>query len=145
VKRLAQWLRYGAVSAIATATSLIVLGALVATRSVSAGWANVIATTVGMVPSFELNRRWVWRKNGRRSLTGEMAPFAGLCLCGLVLSTVAVHAAATWADHMGMSAGLRTLAVEGANLAAFGSLWVMQFLVLDRLLFSPRTPAGGPV
>ena len=43
---------------------------------------GVIATTVGMIPSFELNRRWVWRKNGRRSLTTELAPFAALSLTG---------------------------------------------------------------
>ena len=74
-----------------------------------------------------------------------MAPFALLCLCGLTLSTVSVHAAATWADHMQVSASGRTITVMGANLAAFGSLWVVQFLVLDRLLFSARAPAGGPV
>jgi len=145
VKRLSQWLRYGLVSAVATGISLTVLGALVATRSVSAGWANVIATTVGMVPSFELNRRWVWRKHGARSLASEVAPFALLSVCGLVLSTLAVRGAATWADTVHLSAGMRTISVEGANLAAFGSLWVIQFLVLDRLLFSPRVRASGPV
>jgi putative flippase GtrA len=145
MKRLSQWLRYGMVSAIATGTSLTVLGALVATRSVSAGWANVIATTVGMVPSFELNRRWVWRKHGNRSVASEVVPFGALSVCGLMLSTLAVRGAASWADGAHLSAGTRTIAVEGANLAAFGSLWVIQFLVLDRLLFGTRVPASEPV
>jgi putative flippase GtrA len=145
MNRLSQLVRYGMVSAIATGTSLVVLGALVATRTVSAGWANVIATTVGMVPSFELNRRWVWRKSGSRSVGAEVAPFALLSVCGLLLSTLAVHAAAAWADGAHLTASGRTLTVEAANLAAFGSLWVIQFLVLDRVLFSSRVPAGKPV
>ena len=36
---------------------------LVGTDAVTAGWANVIATGVGTVPSFELNRRWVWGRS----------------------------------------------------------------------------------
>ena len=66
--RLGQLLRYRAVSLIATSTSMLVLGLLVTTRTVTAGWANLIATAVGTVPSFELNRRWVWGKHGNRSI-----------------------------------------------------------------------------
>jgi putative flippase GtrA len=137
VKRIAQLLRYGAVSAIATATSLAVLGVLVATRTVTAGWANVIATAVGTVPSFELNRRWVWKKEGRRSMWAEIVPFTVLSFTGLAVSTWTVHSAAVWADAAGLSDLARTVAVEGANVAAFGSLWVIQFVVLDRVLFRP--------
>jgi hypothetical protein len=60
--RLAKLLRYAAVSAISTATSLTVLGLLVGLLNAPAGWANVAATAIGTVPSFELNRRWVWLK-----------------------------------------------------------------------------------
>jgi putative flippase GtrA len=137
--RLAQLVRYGAVPAIATATSLTVLGALVATRTTSAGWANVIATGVGTVPSFELNRRWVWGRRGARSVQAEVVPFCALSAAGLVLSTLAVTAIARWADAAGLASATRTLAVQAANLAAFGSLWLAQFLVLDRLLFADRT------
>ena len=95
----AKLVRYATVSVIATAVSLTVLGVLVGTSVVSAGWANVIATAVGTVPSFELNRRWVWHANGRRSMRAEIVPFAvlymrqpikldslwaGLCLLGAV-------------------------------------------------------------
>jgi putative flippase GtrA len=56
--------RYATVSAIATTVSLTILGLLVATGAMSAGWANIIATAVGTIGSFELNRRWVWGKRG---------------------------------------------------------------------------------
>ena len=65
VTLLGKLVRYAAVSAIATTVSLTILGLLVATRSATAGWANVIATAAGTVPSFELNRRWVFQPAGR--------------------------------------------------------------------------------
>ena len=64
-----------------------------------------------------------------------------LSLVGLGASTVAVQAAARAAEQAGLSTLGRTLAVELANVAAFGSLWVVQFLVLDRILFRRRDPA----
>jgi putative flippase GtrA len=130
-------IRYGAVSAIATSVSMIVLGALVASRTLTPGWANIVATGVGTVPSFELNRRWVWGKQGRRSVGGEVAPFAVLSFAGLALSTFAVSLAGHWA--VGLPTVERTTAVEAASVAAFGSLWVLQFVLLDRLLFASRT------
>jgi putative flippase GtrA len=137
-----QWVRYGLVSVIATTVSMSVLGTLVFTRTVSAGWANVIATCVATVPSFELNRLWVWRRSGSRSVGAEVVPFALLSLCGLGLSTLAVHVAAGWADDSHLSGSMRTLTVEAANLSAFGSLWVVQFVLLDRVLFRAPVPAS---
>ena len=132
-------LRYGTVSIISTTVSLTILGILVATRTVTPGWANVMATAVGTVPSFELNRRWVWRKTGRRSVGAEIGPFAALSFTGLAISTATVSFAGQWATSLALSTGMRTLAVEVANLAAFGSLWIAQFVVLDRVLFArPR-------
>jgi len=144
VKRLRQLLRYSAVSAIATTASLTVLGVLVGTRALSPGWANVVATAVGTVPSFELNRRWVWGKRGQRSATAEIVPFCIMSFAGLALSTLAVHRAAIWAEHAGLSGTARTLAVEAANIAAFGSLWIAQFLILDRVLFRHPSPPALP-
>jgi len=126
-------IRYATVSAISTATSLTVLGGLVAANTVTAGWANVIATAVGTVPSFELNRRWVWRKRGPRSLLAEVAPFCALSFTGLALSTLAVSAAAGWATGLGPAA--RALAALAANVTVFGTLWLAQYVMLDRILF----------
>jgi len=132
--------RYATVSAISTATSLSILGVLVATGTTTAGWANVIATAVGTVPSFELNRRWVWGKKGRRSLWAEVGPFWTLSFLGLGLSTLAVSYASRWAGGAGLGVSGRTLAAEAANVATFGSLWVAQYVILDRVLFGSRQP-----
>jgi putative flippase GtrA len=139
--RVTQLIRYGAVSAIATTTSLAVLGVLVGAFDAPAAWSNVLATAIGTVPSFELNRRWVWGKRGRRSVAAEIVPFCVLSFGGLVLSTLAVHLAATATATW--SRATHTAAVELANVAAFGSLWVLQFVLLDRVLFR-RAARGHP-
>jgi putative flippase GtrA len=146
VNRFRQWLRYGTVSIVATVTSMTVLGVLVTASAMPAGFANVIATAVGTVPSFELNRRWVWRKTGTRSLRREVGPFWVLSFAGLALSTLAVSLAAAWAAQAGVSGTTRTLVIEAANVAVFGSLWFAQFLILDRILFrSADRPASAAI
>jgi putative flippase GtrA len=144
--KLRRLVRYGAVSIVSSTVSLAVLGLCVSTRTLAPGWANVVATAVGTVPSFELNRRWVWGRTGRRSFLGEVGPFCALTFAGLALSTIAVACAAAFAASAGFSGGMRTLAIELANVAAWGSLWLAQFVVLDRVLFAdraPRTPGAG--
>jgi len=138
-RHVAQLVRYAAVSAISTSVSLTILGTLVATRAVTAGWANVIATAVATVPSFELNRRWVWAKRGRRSLLGETAPYFALTFAGLGLSTLAVSTAAGAASAHHLGTAGRTVVAMCANLTGFGTVWIVQYLVLDRVLF--RRPA----
>jgi putative flippase GtrA len=135
---LRQLVRYATVSVVSTTVSLSILGTLVATSLVTAGWANVIATAAGTVPSFELNRRWVWRRTGRRSLAAEVVPFCALSFLGLALSTLAVSFAAGRAASLGTAA--RTLVAQGANVATFAALWVVQYLILDRVLFAGRVP-----
>jgi putative flippase GtrA len=134
--RIVQLIRYGVVSLVSTTTSLVVLGVLVGGFAAPAACSNVVATAVGTVPSFELNRRWVWGRRGRRSVAAEVVPFCVLSFSGLVLSTFAVHVAAgatsTW------SRAAHTGAVELANVIAFGSLWILQFVLLDRVLFRAR-------
>jgi putative flippase GtrA len=139
--------RYATVSAISTSVTLSLLGILVYTKTLSPGWANVVATGVGTVPSFELNRRWVWSKQTRRSVFKEVMPFCALSFSGLGLSTIMVSLAARWSTSAGLGSGPTALISQAANLATFGALWVVQFFLLDRVLFGQRPapvqqPAG---
>jgi putative flippase GtrA len=142
---LRKLVRYTAVSAISTSVTLSLLGTLVVTRALSAGWANLVATAVGTVPSFELNRRWVWRRRARRSLLREVFPFCVLSFGGLVISTLAVSLAARWSTGAGLGTGAIAIVSQAANVSTFGALWVVQFVLLDRVLFRARgTQGGGP-
>lgn len=140
---VAKLARYAGVSAISTTISLVVLVSLVASNTVSSGWANVIATAVGTVPSFELNRRWVWGRSGRRSVAAEIVPFCILSFLALAISTLAVSAATGWASAAGLGDAVRAGVAVAANLASFGTMWVVQYFALDRLLFRASPEVSG--
>ncbi len=138
--QLLHFAKYALVSVVATATSLTTLGLLVGLGGWSSVWANVLATVVGTVPSFELNRRWVWSQHGQRPRLAQVFPFCALSCVGLLLSTLAVHVASDATISSGRL--VHTVAVEGANFATYGSLWVLQFFLCDKVLFKkPRASA----
>jgi putative flippase GtrA len=136
--RLVSLVRYAAVSAISTTVGLTCLVLLVVVGHWPAGWANLVGTGLGTIPSFELNRRWVWHHNDRRSLAREVVPFCVLSLVELIASSLAVHAVAGWTAHQGWSDGVRTAADLVASVATYGARWAAQYVILDRALFARR-------
>ena len=134
-------LRYGSVSAISTVTSLTILGILVGAFGFSALWSNVIATAIGTIPSFELNRRWVWSQSSPRSLWRQALPYCTLSFVGLIVSSVAVHVAGDATNNS--TRVVHTAAVEIANFGAYGALWLLQFVLCDRVLFASRADTSG--
>jgi putative flippase GtrA len=122
-----------------TVLSATVLAVLAVGAGVGAGTANVVAVLCGIGPSYVLNRRWVWRRGGRDDFVREVVPFCALSIIGLVASTVAVARVA--AIGAAWSAPVRTLALPLANLAVFGVLWLVQFVLLDRVIFVAREPS----
>lgn len=99
---------------------------------------NIVAVCLAAVPAYLLNRRWVWRKNGRHSVRGEIVPFWTYNLVGLVFSTALVALADSWWGT--------TWSVLAANLVGFGALWIGKFLFLEKVLFgAPRVAAPETV
>lgn len=137
--KLRRLLRYGSVSVISTATSLTVLGLLVGLFAFPAIWANVIAVALGTIPSFLLNKRWVWSWRGRPSLLGQVLPYSLLSFAGLLASTLSVHVASVMTATAGRLS--HTAAVEIANFGSYGGLWLFQFALCERILFKKRGPA----
>jgi putative flippase GtrA len=136
--RLAQLARYAAVSVVANATTLTVLGILVGIVNFDAGWSNIIATAVATIPSFELNRRWVWGKQGQRSMSAEVVPFWVWAFLELAISSFTVHLMGEHATAAGWSRSLRTLVLEATTIGTTGALWAVQFVLFDRVLFRHR-------
>ena len=127
---LAKVIRYSGASIISVAVGLLVLGINIDIFHLSPTVANVVAIAVCTVPSFELNRRWVWRLHGR-SDAGQFVPFCLLSVAGLVLSTLAVRYTG---DHStGLANPWHTVVVDGANLGAYAVLWVIRYFILDRV------------
>ncbi len=127
------------VSVITTVISLTTLAAATVGLGLAAWMANVLATAVATVPSYHLNRRWTWGKRDASDLWREIMPFWVLSFAGLVLSTIAVGLTDAWTRgaHLG-SPVLHTGLLLGAHLSGFGLLWIAQFMLLDRVLFTDR-------
>jgi putative flippase GtrA len=129
-----QLFRYTAVSVISTAVSFgvlaIVFGVLHLWGEVgSTVFANVCAT----VPSYYLNRKWVWKKGGRSHLMKEIVPFWAMSAIGIVVSIVG----ASIARHVGaehhFSHLQQTALVLLANVLSFGIFWVLKYMLFNRL------------
>jgi putative flippase GtrA len=115
--------------------SLAILTVLIRFDVMTPAAANVIAAIAGIGPQFALNRRWVWKGVGRGHWRRELTPFWGYSLLSLVLSTVAVARAGHWADSIGASPEQRTMIILAADILTYGTLWMGQFLLLDKVLF----------
>jgi hypothetical protein len=70
----------------------------------------------------------VWKKTSRNHFWGEIVPFWGMAVLGLVISTLFVALVSARWDSV--------YAVTAASLAAFGSVWVGKYFVLNDVLFS---------
>jgi putative flippase GtrA len=92
-------------------------------------FANVVAT----VPSYFLNRQWVWGKGGRSHVMKEIVPFWVMSALGIAVSI----GGAAVARHIGIEHHLshfqQTLVVLVANLISFGLFWVAKYMLYNRL------------
>jgi putative flippase GtrA len=116
------------VSVVAVACSQVILVFCSAVLGWSPVVSNVTAVTVSSVPSYLLNRAWVWGRTGSHDVLREVVPFWVFAFVGLAFSTLLVHLASSWSES--------TVVTSLANLTAFGILWIAKYLVLDQLLFS---------
>ncbi len=138
------------VSVVTTAISLVTLAVGTAALGMPGWVANVVATTLATGPSCHLNRRWTWGRRDTSNLWCEILPFWLLSFAGLVLSTIAVGVADAWAGSLHLAPSSRTSLLLVAHLSGFGVLWIVQFILLDRVLFGrePRArttpPRGQP-
>ncbi len=129
-----QLIRYTMVSVVSTIVSFGVLALVFGVFHLwgeigSTVFANVVAT----VPSYYLNRMWVWGKGGRSHLTREIIPFWVMSAIGIVVSI----GGAAVARHIGQAHHLshfdQTLVVLAANMVSFGLFWVLKYMLYNRL------------
>jgi len=127
-------IKYAGVSVISTVVSQVTLFLTFGVfQLMSEVPANIVANAVATVPSYTLNRRWVWGKGGKSHLWREVVPFWVLSFLGLAVSSVAVWAAGTFARNHHLSHGATTILVNAANLLSFALLWVVKFVIYNKL------------
>jgi putative flippase GtrA len=92
-------------------------------------FSNIVATFF----NYYLNRRWVWGKSGRSNLFKEVIPFWIMAISGMILALLTASLARQFSDAHHLSHWARTVVVVGANTCAFGIIWGVKFLILNRI------------
>ena len=104
------------------------------------GLSGIVANTIGAVvatpASYELNRKWAWRKGGKSHLWREVVPFWALTFVGWLASTGTVEIADSLCQSHGVTGLARAVAIMGASLFAYGVVWIGKFFLFNRLIFA---------
>ncbi len=151
-RNIHKFIRYSMVSGIAIVISQAVI--LVCTWAF--GFSGIAANTVGSIAatpaSYELNRKWAWGKHGKSHLWKEVVPFWALTIIGFLASTGTTQLADDMAHHDHVTGLARSLVIMAASLFAWGVVWVVKFVVFNKLVFVARaadaaghpSPGGAP-
>ena len=99
------------------------------------GWAAVFGNSLAAVPSYYLNRTWVWGKSGRSHLMKEILPFWTITVLGIAFAGWVGHAVGNWAKDNDVVGLERALLLLAANAAAFGVFWVGKYIFFNTVLF----------
>ncbi len=97
---------------------------------------TVIANVVATVPAYWLNRTWTWGKTGKSDTWREVVPFWVASLAGIAISMVTAAWAADLARAHHFHRLGQTVLVDGANLAAYGVLFIGKYLLFERLFLA---------
>lgn len=135
--------RYAAGSVVAFAVSEISFVVLFAPHLLGAKGASIVASLIGVIPGYFLNRNWAWGRRGRSHPWREILPYWVTVLVSTALAAVtigAVNHAATAAD---LGRDVRTVLNAITYCAVYGTLFVAKFVVFNRWLFGDsRRPAA---
>jgi putative flippase GtrA len=138
-----RFIRYSLVSGVAIVISQLTILICTWLFGLSGIAANTIGALAATPASYELNRRWAWGKSGRSHVWREMVPFWSLTLLGWLASTGTVEIADSMAkSHHVVGLG-RSVAIMGASLFAYGVVWIVKFVIFNRLVFVDRGTVTG--
>lgn len=135
-------------------TTIVSFGVLTLVFGVLHWWgavaSTVFANVVATVPAYWLNRTWTWGKAGRSDMWREVIPFWVLSVLGIAISMGTASLAADFGRQHHLHQLVELVVVDGANLAAYGVLFIGKYLVFNRLFQIAESlrsaPAGdGPV
>ena len=127
--------RFVAGTAVSTACSQLTFVLLFGVLAASATVSGAVAFVAGAVPNFLIHRFWTWRCSGPVGIRRELMPYlAVIILSGLVAIGVTAGVdrliGETIDDH-----ALRTVVVAVAFNASYLPLFILKFVLLDRLVF----------
>jgi putative flippase GtrA len=131
-------IRYAAVSAVAIVVSLAVLGFCYGVLHLSASASQTVAVIASTIPSYYLNRAWVWGRNGKSHLWKEIVPFWVISVGQYLISVVVINFGEEHVVAATDSKGLQTLGLQLISLFTYGVMWVAKFAIFNKVLFAHR-------
>lgn len=126
-------LRYTAGSAVAFVVSEVCFVGLFAPHLLGAKGASIVASVVGVIPGYFLNRNWAWGRRGRSHPWREVVPYWLTVLVSTAAAAVtigAVNGAASALDR-----DIRTVINAATYFAVYGTLFVAKFRFFNSWLF----------
>jgi putative flippase GtrA len=102
------------------------------------GWlASLLASAAGIVPGYPLNRAWTFGRRGPSHTWREVVPYWVTAIGGSLFAALLVGLADPWAKEVSRSTLVATSIALLVYVGAYGTLWLLKFLYLDRMLFRP--------
>lgn len=127
--------RFAAGSAVATLfgqTTLLLLFGVVGT---SAALASAAGFAAGAIPNFVLHRYWAWQRAGRVAVRRELLPYVAVITLNGLLATAATAGVDRLVAPSIDAHAVRTAIVAVAFGASYLLLFVLKFVLLDRMVF----------
>lgn len=134
-------IRYAAVSVVAILVSQITLYICYGIFKTGETPAQLTSFVTSMIPSYYLNRMWVWGKGGKSHFLKEVVPFWVIGIVQLMISLAFVPWAQNFVDDATTSHSLRTTGFLVNNLLIYGVMWVGKFMLFNKVLFKHHPTA----
>jgi len=131
-----RFVRYAVGSGLATVTSAVAFALVYRVLGEGPRLASVAAFLAGAVVNFTSNRFWAWQRRARPGL-GRDALFYAVVSVVSVLAATGVTSL-THAALAGAGENRRAVLVEVSYFATYAVLFLVKFLVLDRLVFHTK-------
>ncbi|MDR7300469.1 GtrA family protein [Haloactinomyces albus] len=133
--------RFAAASAVATVSNQVVFVTAYAAGA-SPVLATVLAWLAGAVPNFLLNRR-TWGSGGRTALRGEILRFVTISVSTALLAAFATSSVEPLALRLfSESPGARIALVSAVFVATYAVMFVVKFVLMDRIVFTAHRWRG---
>ena len=129
--------RYALGSVLATATSAVVFAVAYQVCHLGPRLSTAVAFLAGAVVNFTANRFWAWGRRRRAGLGRDALAYGALAL---LTALIAAQATATAEAHAAqLEDAYRAVVVEVSYFSVYGAMFLVKFLVLDRIVFAPRS------
>jgi putative flippase GtrA len=134
-----RFFRYSVGSVVAVITSEVTFVLCYGTGFLGTTAASVVAFFAGAIPNYVLNRSWAWERRGRLNVNREVILYAVVSIASLVSAAVVTGWVSQMAARLTGSHAARTAMVAAAYLATYGLLFVLKFVIFQRVVFvEPR-------